>query len=215
MSTCPDGVFIIELTKDKTTEGPSVVLYQLSILSDDQKGKGNFLCHPPKLPYWCINIFSGLKKVLKKYIQLVVCLLQKQEHKLPTLLELLDFWQDFLPQKVTMAKMTSSSAGKRHSMKFNSLSWECFLECQAVTDSGSVLAHCDKYRALAPTTHSSAHLLVLELAAPDGSKAQTASSTRTVSSLGQNCATSDKGARKPLISPATYLICLYMFFHRM
>ena len=40
MLTCSDDVFIIELTKDRTTEGLLEVLHQLNILSDDQMGKG-------------------------------------------------------------------------------------------------------------------------------------------------------------------------------
>ena len=69
--------------------------------------------------------------------------------------------------------MTLSSTGKRHSMKFNSLPWDCCLECQAATDFGFVLAHCDKYRALFPATNSSVHLRVLELAESKGNEAHT------------------------------------------
>lgn len=51
-------------------------------------------------------------------------------------------------------------------------------------DFGSVLVHRDKFRALFPTTNSSVHLM----AEPDGNETQTAYSSRTVSSMGRNCA---------------------------
>lgn len=51
-------------------------------------------------------------------------------------------------------------------------------------DFESVLVQHDKYRALFPITNSSVHLMVLELAEPDGNKAQTAYNSRTVSSMG-------------------------------
>lgn len=109
--------------------------------------------------------------------------------------------------------MTSSSTGKRHSMKFNSLPRECFLECQAVTDFGSVLVHRDKYRALFPTTNSSVHLMVPRLAEPDGREAQTADSSR-------QCHLWDETMQHVVNEPRSHYarllpvwLCLYIFHH--
>lgn len=77
-------------------------------------------------------------------------------------------------------------------MKFNSLPWECSLECQAVTGFGTGRVHCDKYRALFPITNTSVHLMVSELAELDGYEAQTAYQSRTVSSMKWKCVTRGK-----------------------